>query len=220
MRLFRSLVLVLAGIVALIDAHPNQKILQAPIVFAHVNVIDTANSSLQPDMTVVIVSDHITDVGKAKDTKVRSTARVIDGRGKFLMPGLWDMHVHTFSHDPRSIRTWFFPLFIANGITGVRDMWTTGDDFSQVVKFRTGLAEGSLLLPRYGAVGWLVDGPDPIWGPSSAVVSTPQEARDFTHRVKASGIDFVKVYWQLRREEYFAIADESKRLGIPFAGHA
>jgi len=218
MRLFRSLVLVLAGIVALIDAHPNQKILQAPIVFAHVNVIDTANSSLQPDMTVVIVSDHITDVGKAKDTKVRSTARVIDGRGKFLIPGLWDMHVHTFTHDPRFTRTWFFPLFIANGITGVRDMWTTGDDFPQVVKLRAGLADSSLLVPRYAAVGWLVDGPDPIW-PNSTVVSTPQEARHFVRKVKASGVDFVKVYWQLRREEYLAIAAESKKLGIPFAGH-
>ena len=129
MRLFRSPLLALAGIAALIDAHPNHKILQAPVVFAHVNLIDTANSSLQPDMNVVIVGDHITDVGNAKDTKVPSTGRIIDGQGKFLIRGLWDMHVHTFTHDPHSTRTWFFPLFIANGITGVRDMWTNGRRF-------------------------------------------------------------------------------------------
>jgi imidazolonepropionase-like amidohydrolase len=97
-------------------------------------------------------------------------------------------------------------------------MWTTGDDFPQVVQFRKALADGGFRIPRYGAVGWLVDGPEAIW-PNSDVVSTPEEAQKFVHRAKATGIDFVKVYWKLRREEYIAIADESKKLGIPFAGH-
>jgi len=188
------------------------------IVFTHVTVIDTANSSAQPDMTVVIRGDHIEEIGKAAQIKVPTNAQVVDGRGKFLMPGLWDMHVHTFRHNPPSTNTWFFPLFIANGVTGVRDLWTTSDDFPQVVQFRKGLADGSFLGPRYGTVGWLVDGPDPIW-PNSDVVSTPQQARDFVHKVKATGIDFVKVYTMLRPQEYFAIADEAKKIGIPFAGH-
>jgi hypothetical protein len=188
------------------------------LVFTHVTVIDTVNLSVEPDMTVVIRGDHITEIGKAAQTKVSTSAQVVDGGGRFLIPGLWDMHVHTFRHNPRSTNTWYFPLFIANGVTGVRDLWTTGADFPQVVQFRKGLADGSFLGPRYGAVGWMVDGPDPIW-PNSDVVSTPQQARDFVHKVKAAGIDFVKVYTMLGPEEYFAIADEAKKIGIPFAGH-
>jgi imidazolonepropionase-like amidohydrolase len=200
------------------SVQPRRGLPHAPIAFTHVAVVDTAGASVQPDMTVVIEGDHIAAVGKAKDLKMPGSAQVVDARGKFLIPGLWDMHVHTFRHDPRSKNTWFFPLFIANGVTGVRDMWTTGEDFPQVVQFRKGLADGSFLGPRYGAVGWLVDGPDPIFSYSD-VVRTPEEARDFVHRVKAAGIDFVKVYTKLRPEEYFAIADEAKKVGIPFAGH-
>ncbi|MBA0083667.1 MAG: amidohydrolase, partial [Acidobacteria bacterium Pan2503] len=167
---------------------PHEGINQAPIAFTHVVVIDTANASIQQDMTVFIVGDHIADVGKAAEIKVPKSVQVVDARGKFLIPGLWDMHVHTFRHSPRSTNTWYFPLFIANGVTGVRDMWTTGDDFPQVVQFRKDLADGSFLGPRYGAVAWTVDGPEPIF-PNSDVVTTPQEARDFVHRVKASGVD-------------------------------
>ena len=72
--------------------------------------------------------------------------------------------------------------------------------------------------PRFAAVGSLVDGPGSIW-PSAYVVSSPQEGRDFARKVKAAGVDFVKVYWNLGRPEYFAIAHEAKRLGIPIAGH-
>jgi hypothetical protein len=112
------------------------------------------------------------------------------------------MHVHTFNHNPRSTNTWFFPLFIANGVAGVRDMWTTGDDFPKLLQFRKELAEGSFLGPRYGAVGWLVDGQNPFW-PFADFVRMPQEGRDFVRKVKASAIDFVKVYWKLPREEVF-----------------
>jgi len=166
----------------------------------------------------VIVGDHIAALGKAAAVSMPKSAQVVDGRGRFLIPGLWDMHVHTFTHNPRSTRLWYFPLSVANGVTGVRDMWTVGDDFPQVVQFRKALSDGSFLGPRYGAVGWLIDGPEPIW-PNSDVVSTPQQARDFVHKVRTAGLYFVKVYWQLGRAEYFAIADESKKLGISFAGH-
>jgi imidazolonepropionase-like amidohydrolase len=204
-------------------ARPQQSRQPKPLVFTHVTVIDTATASTQEDLTVVIVGDHIADVGKAAEIKVPSSTQVVDCRGKFLMPGLWDMHVHTFTHgpNPSSTQTWFFPLFIANGVTGVRDMWTTANDFPQVIQWRKGLADGSLLVPRYGAVGWVVDGPIPtgIHGANPDMVTTPQEAREFVRRVHAAGLDFIKVYDHLSRETYFAIADESKKTGIPFAGH-
>jgi hypothetical protein len=190
----------------------------SPLVFTHVTVIDTARAVAQSDQTVAVAGDRIIEIGPSKTVKVPNAAKVVDASGKVLIPGLWDMHVHVFRHSPRSNNEWFFPLFLANGVTGVRDMWTTIDDFPQVVQWRKGVADGSFLGPRFGAVGWLVDGPEPV-RPYSDVVTTPQEARDFVHKVKAAGIDFVKVYTKLRPEEYFAIADEAKKLGIPFAGH-
>jgi imidazolonepropionase-like amidohydrolase len=189
-----------------------------PLVLTHVTVIDMTGAPAQQDLTVVIAGNHIADMGKAWELKIPKGAREIDGRGAFLIPGLWDMHVHAFRHDPRSTNTWYFPLLIANGVTGVRDMWTTAEDFLQVVGWRRGLEDGSVLVPRFGAVGWLVDGPEPVW-PNSDVVSTPQDAREFVRRAKAAGVDFVKVYSNLRPEEYLAIADEARKDGIPFAGH-
>jgi predicted amidohydrolase len=95
--------------------------LKPPIAFTHIAVIDTEGALIQQDMTVVIVGDHIADVGRAVEIKVPSTAQVIDGRGKFLIPGLWDMHVHIFSEGRFPIVS---PLLIANGVTGVREMGT------------------------------------------------------------------------------------------------
>jgi len=218
MKWLVSLLVLLIPDSAFVTAQTKYEPLKSSVVFTHVAVIDTAGASVQPDMTVVIVGDHIAEVSRSTEVNVPKSTQVIDARGKFLIPGLWDMHVHTFTHNPRSTRNWYFPLLIANGVTGVRDMWTTSDDFPQIVQWRKGLADGNFLGPRYGAVGWLVDGPDPIW-PNSDVVSTPEEARNFVRRVKAAGIDFIKVYWKLPREEYLAIADESKKLGTPFAGH-
>lgn len=218
MKWLVSLLFLLIPESAFVIAQTPHEVPQSALVFMHVAVIDTATASIQPDMTVVIVGDHITSVDKAATSNVPKDAQVVDARGKFLIPGLWDMHVHTFRHSPRSTNTWYFPLFVANGVTGVRDMWTTGDDFPQVVQWRKGLADGSFLGPRYGAVAWTVDGPDPIF-PNSDVVKTPEEARDFARRVKASGVDFVKVYQKLPREEYLAIVDEAKKVGIPFVAH-
>jgi hypothetical protein len=97
-------------------------------------------------------------------------------------------------------------------------MWTTPEDMEQVLKWRKGLAEGSFLGPRFGAVGALVDGPEPIW-PNSDTVGSPEQAQDFVRRVKAAKVDFVKVYTNLHREAYLALAGEARKLGIPFAGH-
>ena len=192
--------------------------IRTPLAFTHVTVFDAAHAVAQDDQTVLLAGDRIADVGKTGTVTIPAAAQVVDAPGRFLIPGLWDMHVHTFRHSPRSTNDWFFSLFIANGVTGVRDMWTTADDFPQIIRWRKGIDDGTFVAPRFGAVGWLVDGPEPVWEYSD-VVRTPQEAHEFVHRVKATGIDFVKVYTKLRPEEYFAIADEAKKVGIPFAGH-
>jgi Amidohydrolase family len=210
------------------NAEPNHE-LPTSITFAHVAVIDTANSTVQPDMTVVITSDHIAAMGKAAQVKIPKNALVMDGRGKFLISGLWDMHTHIFNQiSRRPPNTWYFPLFIANGVTSVREMWTKPENMLQVREWRRLVAEDSLIGPRIATVGTIVDGPagaeitnlgGALPGPTVDVVSSPQEAWLFVRRVKAADIDFVKTYSSLSREAYFAIANEAKKQGIPFAGH-
>jgi imidazolonepropionase-like amidohydrolase len=229
MKLYVLLLFLLIANTMLLNAQPNHEIQHAPIAFTHVAVIDTAGASIQQNMTVVIVGDYIADVGKAAEIKLPKSAQVIDGRGKFLIPGLWDMHVHMFNHfSRRPPNTWYFPLLVANGVTSIREMWTKPEEMEQVRKWREMQAEGGLLAPRIAAVGTLVDGPAGAKttnaaalqvGPAANVVSTPEEARQFVREVKAAGIDFVKTYSSLSREAYFAIADEAKKQGIPFAGH-
>lgn len=180
-------------------------------------------------MTVVITGNRITALGKTSETEIPEGAQVVEAKGKFLIPGLWDMHVHIFNQvSRRPPNTWYFPLFIANGVTGVRDLWTKPEDMHQVGEWRHLQSAGKLTAPRIAAVGTIVDGPTGAearnmallqLGPTVNFVSTPDEARRFVRELKAAGIDFVKPYSNLPRETYLALADECKKQGIPFAGH-
>jgi hypothetical protein len=182
-------------------------------------VIDATGASAKPDMTVVIIGDRITTLGKSRKVRVPANAQVVDATGKYLIPGLWDMHVHVFRNaSQRPPNEYYFPLFIANGITGVRDMWTKLDKVAQVELWRKQFTERPGTVPRFGAVGTIVDGLPATW-PNSDTVSTADEARRMVDTLKAGGVDFVKVYWNLSREAYFAIADQTKKQRIPFAGH-
>src|SRR5947207_13398281 len=91
----------------------------------HVNVIAMTSPSLQSDMTVVIAGNKITYIGKTRQVRIPTDATVIDASGKFLIPGLWDMHVHVFNNvSLRPPNEYYFPLFIANGVTSIREMST------------------------------------------------------------------------------------------------
>jgi imidazolonepropionase-like amidohydrolase len=165
-------------------------------------------------MTVIISGNRIAAIGKTGTIKIPSPAQVVEARGKFLIPGLWDMHVHTlFTSYPQK----FFPLLIANGVVGVRDM---GSPFglAEIRQLKRDILEGRTLGPHIVAAGPIVDGPNPIW-PFSLVVKDEIEAQRAVDRLKQEGADFVKVYNLLPRDAYFAIAEESKRQDIPFAGH-
>jgi imidazolonepropionase-like amidohydrolase len=220
MKSLLSLLLLLIPNILLINPQPQQKnIQQTGIAIAHVAVIDTKGGSVEQDMTVVIVGDRITVLGKASNVKPPKAAQVIDGRGKFLSPGLWDMHVHIFNNPSgRPPNDWYFPLFIANGVTSVREMWTKLESMKYVAEWRQNFVQGLFAGPRIAAVGTTLDGPAPIW-PNTDSVTTPDQARQMVRRIKAAGVDFVKVYDKLGREEYFAIANEAKKQGLPFAGH-
>jgi imidazolonepropionase-like amidohydrolase len=201
---FACAVLLALGVFLPVEPQP-----VSPLAITNVTIIDATGASAKPGMTVVIAGDRIAEIGRAGKVKLPKDAQVVDGRGKFLIPGLWDMHVHAWAANV------FFPLFIANGITGVRDMF---GPIGQVKHWRRQMAEGNLTGPRLYAAGQIVDGPKPIW-PGSIAVSNEAEGRQAVARVKADGSDFVKVYSLLPRDAYFAIADEAKKQGLSFAGH-
>ena len=185
----------------------------ARVALAHVTVIDVASGQAESDRTVVLEGDRIVAVGTG--AAAGSVARTIDLAGKYVIPGLWDMHVH-FATRP------FGKLFVANGVTGVRVMWGNphsepGDERAHF-EMRERFDAKAEVGPRMVIASQLLDGPEPIW-PSSVALATPEEGRKAVDDAKKEGADFIKVYSLLPRDVYMAIADESKKQELPFAGH-
>jgi imidazolonepropionase-like amidohydrolase len=208
----KSAVLLLVLLPGLLFARSEQQPQQKPLVITHVTVIDATGAVARPDMTVVITGERITALGQTGKVKVPADAQEIDGTGKFLIPGLWDMHVHW--SEPIAPAAPYLELFTANGVTGVRQMW----GFPSHFRWRKDMAAGTLRGPRMVLAGPIVDGPKPVW-PGSTAAGTEAEGRQAVRKTKEDGYDFVKVYSLLPRDVYLAIADEAKKQGLPFAGH-
>jgi len=183
------------------------------LVITHVGVVDVAAGKVLPDQTVVIRAGRITALGPASKKGATAGTATLDGRGRFLIPGLWDMHVHLAAMPGTA--DIFTPVLVANGVLGARD---THSGLAQVVALKRAIAAGTHVGPRLTVAGELVDGATTV-NPSARVVRTEAEAREAVRAIKAGGADFVKVYSALSRDLYFAIADEAKRQQIPFAGH-
>ena len=193
-------------------AWSQQKLQQNILAISDVTVIDATGTPAQAHMTVIITGDRITEIAKKGEVAIPKDAQVIDGAGKFLIPGLWDMHVHTVI---KSLPETFFPLFIANGVTGVRDM---AADPGLLKQLRKDIIEGKLLGPRIIG-GQMVDGPMPVWPGLPISISDEASARQAAASIKDRGADFIKVYSLIPRQAYFALADEAKKLRVTFAGH-
>jgi imidazolonepropionase-like amidohydrolase len=178
-----------------------------PLAIRDVTIVDTQGGPAQPGMTVLVEGERIAALGKTGVFLLPEKTQVVEAAGKFLIPGLWDMHVH--GHD-----VGFLALYIANGVTGIRVMWGDPRHFTQ----RKQIADAALAGPRMVLAGIIVDGPKPYW-PGSIAARTADEGRDAVRRTKEQGYDYVKVYSGLQPEVFFAIADEAKKLGIPFVGH-
>ena len=164
---------------------------------------------------MLISGQEISEVGSSKVVRVPKQARSIDARGKYLIPGLWDMQVHSLWDSKR--RATLFPLFLANGVTGVREMGGPMPAADQV-RWRNQVATGAVLGPRLAVPGPFVDGPHPIW-PGSIRVTTADDGKRAVDSLKAAGVDFVKVYTNVPRPAYFGIAQEARKDDIPFVGH-
>ena len=186
------------------------------LVLSNVTVVDVRTGTLQPEQTVILDRNHIASVGPSKSAKYPRNAASVNCRGLFLIPGLWDMHVHLVFGD------WFpgareisLPLFVANGVTGVREM---GSELDIVQRWRNEIEAGRLIGPRIYTPGPMLDGPKPRF-PSSVAIATPEDAHRAVADLKRRGADFIKLQSLIPRDAVFAIAEEARKREIPFEGH-
>ena len=203
------------AITALLGAGPVQSApaqVSPPITFVHATVIDVEQGRAVPGMTVVVENGRITALGADAGVTAPRGARVIDASGNYLSPGLWDMHVHAAMPG---LDAHFLPLLVANGITGVREMFSRLD-WMKSAKSR--VRSGELVGPRIVGSGHILDGRPPVW-PGSVAVATATEARRAVDSLAAGGADFIKVYSRLPPEAFFAAARAARARAIPFGGH-
>ncbi len=175
-----------------------------------VTVIDVEQGSPVPDQTVIIEGTSIQAVGPRADVTVPAGARVIDGRGLYLMPGLVDAHVHYFDQAV------FGRVMIANGVLLARDM---GLPTKQAVKLRDALKRGELIGPELIVTGSILDGDPPIISAISIGLTTPEEARAAVREQAAAGVDQIKVYSKLDKDVFLTIVAEAQKVGLKVVGH-
>jgi imidazolonepropionase-like amidohydrolase len=187
------------------------------LVVRHVTLIDGTGRPPLLNQTIVIKDGIIKETGDSRRIRIVTSARVIEGAGKYLIPGLWDMHVHIAGvfADPRWSKEVLLPLLLANGVTGVRDM---GGDLETLLSWKKEIETGKLLGPHIIASGpWLAVGGKK--SPEQYPVSTAEEARAAVRDLKGRGADFIKFLTLPSREAFFALAAEAREQRLPFAGH-
>lgn len=178
-----------------------------PLVFQNVQVFDARTLATLPGMTVVIEGERIKTVGKAGEVAVPAGATVIDGAGKTLVPGLWDMHGHVSDDDGL--------LDIAAGVTTVRDL---ANDIDSVLRYQRDQAAGTIIFPRLILAGFM-DGPGPYAGPSKVLVDSEAEAKAAIDRYAELGYEQIKVYSSIRPELVPGIVAHAHARGLRVSGH-
>lgn len=174
----------------------------------NVSVIPMPGHRVLQGYDVCIEGSKITRISPSKRQKVLSGHKLIDGSGKFLMPGLFDMHVHLYSQS-------FFPLFLMNGVTAIREMGNTQESIFQL---REGVNTGKVLGPRMFVCGPILEGNPPLWK-GFRVIRSKKEAKNAVKELKQKGADFIKVYHTLKPEIYKIILSEAHLRGLKVTGH-
>jgi hypothetical protein len=210
-RLIGVVLLVLLSAGAFAQAQTNGNSI---VAFVHATVIDGTGAAARPNQAVLVSGDRITAVGPSSNVRIPPGARTIDATGRFLIPGLWDAHVHT-----RYEGIDHFRLLIANGITSARNMSAPWGYLPKILALREQIAKGERIAPQLLTAGPVLDGALGGFRPTDETISNPDEGRRAVRRTRSDGADFVKVYNLLSRETYFAIAGEAAAQGLPFVGH-
>lgn len=178
------------------------------VAIERVAVVDVVRGEIVEPRTVLIVDGRIAAVGTADTVAVPADAVQVDGRGRYLMPGLVDMHVHLFNNATRRPpNDWAFPLFVANGVTGIREMRTEPAAMGTVEGWRTKASRGEIVAPRVLAAGVAVSG------------ETANAARQQAREAKTAGADFLKIFSELHEPQWRAILEEARTLHLPVCGH-
>ena len=188
-----------------------------PLAITRVTVVDVEAGRLLREQTVIIRGNRIVTVTASRETRVPVGARVVDGRSRYLIPGLWDMHVH----NPEPGAAAMLPVYVAHGVTGVRDM---GADLLALRRHRDRIAAGGMVGPRIVMAGPILDGPfgrpmPPAHRSWRIEVTQPARARRLVDSLVAAGADFIKVHERLAAPVHAAIMDRARRRGVAVAGH-
>jgi imidazolonepropionase-like amidohydrolase len=183
-----------------------------PLVFVHVNVIPMTQDGVLKDQTVIIEQGRISRLGPSASIRIPRNALKIDGRGKYLMPGLVDFHVHL--RDPSELLS-----YLAHGVTTVVHMSGPMGNVPDVLALRKRIAGGEVLGPNVYTTGRILDGNPAIFPGVSTVVSTPEEARRVVEDQYRSGVDFIKVYNNLTSDVLRAVVEAAHQRGLAVIGH-
>jgi hypothetical protein len=183
---------------------------KAQYCIEHISIIDVENGNIIKDQTVCVEGKKIKSISSG--TLNDNIYPVYDCTGKFLIPGLWDMHIHDGGDS--ATRFEYIPLFLANGVTGVRDMWGS----EEMLRLRDEINDEKFVGPRMIVGSPIIDGVNPFYKRSLSA-KTEREGRDYVDSLSDAGYDFIKIYNFLREPVYLAIADECKKKRIPFGGH-
>ncbi|MDB4893024.1 MAG: hypothetical protein JWL61_4879, partial [Gemmatimonadetes bacterium] len=185
----------------------------ASFAIVHVTIVDVRDGTEAHDQTVIVRGSRISTIGNSAVVHPPRGADVVDGNGKFLIPGLWDMHTHVWNDSTNS--SYSIPLLVAAGVTGFRDM---GGRLEYVIPGRDALRSGTTLGPRAVVAGPIIDGA-PAATEGDITVTSTAAARRAVDSLAQAGVDFIKVYEMLRRDQLLAIADQARAHHLPFAGH-
>lgn len=196
----------------------DSEITEYDLVINGVHVVDVDLGLVRENQLVAIQADTIRLVQDASEELNYRADTIIDGRGKWLIPSLWDMHVHFRGGEELTAENKaLLPLYIANGVTVVRD--AGGDLTPAILKWRKELESGSLVAPRIYTSGPKLDGPDPTWG-GSIEVESPAGVTAALDSLESLGVDYIKIYdSSVSREVFLEIITEAEKRGIKTTAH-
>jgi imidazolonepropionase-like amidohydrolase len=197
-----------------------------PILIDHVAVLDVVAGRLEQDRAVLVRGSRIAELSRGGSIRAPAGSTVIDGHGLVLMPGLWDSHVHqtipllkpgaTGPDGYASNRRYFTDLFLANGVTGVRDM---AGELDELVRWKRETAAGQWVGPRMLVTGQKLGGGFPVVPGGPWPTDNPEAIRQSVRLLKEHGADFVKLEVGITRDLYPVVAEASHEAGLPFVGH-
>lgn len=188
------------------------------VAYEGTTVVDVRSGELRPNQVIIVTGDRITAVGPVGGVAIPPGARVVSTQGTYAIPGLWDMHTHTLGFPGVT-----YPLFIANGVTGVREMSVISLDSAR--RWRQEVLAGARVGPRTVLPGpFITDNsfrsfPWRYGQPWGVLAATPEDGRRIVDSLKQAGADFIKIYHEHSRETYFAIAGAARRAGLRLEGH-